>query len=99
MGPPSVSCPEQSLGIVHAQDIVGPLQSNSQPPAIAFSFQTQAPTEVHGKVLPMTGEQGNAETPPCPEQSFGGAHAQVEDVDPEPMMLQTSPARCVPDPR
>ena len=90
MGPPSVSCSEQSLGIVHAQDIVGPLQSNSQPPAIAFSFQTQAPTEVHGKVLPMTGEQGNAETPPCPEQSFGSAHAQVEDVDPAPTMLQTT---------
>ena len=99
MGAPSVSCSEQSLGIVHAQDIVGPLLSNSQPPTIALSFQNQAPTEVQDEVLPITGEQGNGETPPCPEQSFGGAHAQVEDVDTEPMMLQTSPARCVPDTR
>ena len=88
LGHISTPCPEQSLGLVHAQEVVGQQQLELPPTNLEISFQTNA-VEVQSEETPTLGE-GNGETLPSPDQCLGFDHAEAEGVEPEPSRTSSS---------
>ena len=88
LGHISTPCPEQSLGLVHAQEVVGQQQLELPPTNLEISFQNK-PVEVQNVEVPTQGE-GDGETLPSPDQCLGFDHAEVEGVEPGPSRPSSS---------